>query len=394
MAKISELVLLTQTPFNTIDYERYGIETLRENGFEVDVWDLTPCLYPQAHRQLQLPDAMDYERCRQFSSLKQVLAAISELTPSCFVVSTVSYRYESCPVYRALAKVRVGYAVVATNTLPSVQVTQTPMEALRKLRRSSSSQVLNALFFRIPFRWLGIRRATVAVAGGAQSFLSNFPVNQETQILWAHNLDYDIYLKEKEKPGLADTTMGVFLDEYLPFHPDFDYLKLESPASPKEYYPAISRFFDSLESTYGVRIVVAAHPRSSYKDHPDYFGGRAVFRGRTAELVKRSGFVIAHASTSIGFAVLFEKPVLFVTTDKLQQNPWIGRAISVMASWLNKTPINLDTALHLDWKTELAIDQVAYGRYREAFIKKNGSPEKPCWQIFADWLSTLDLAQV
>ena len=148
-------------------------------------------------------------------------------------------------------------------------------------------------------------------------------------------------------------------------------------------------FFDWLERDYGVRIVIAAHPKSLYDRHPDYFGGRPALRGKTAELVRKSGFVLTHGSTALNFAVLFNKPLLFITTYRLQQS-LTSRYLFEMARWLGKAPINLDEPLHLDWQKELTIEEQTYGRYRNAYIKKVGSPEKPCWQIFADFLKTLN----
>ncbi|TAL09724.1 MAG: hypothetical protein EPO02_09505 [Nitrospirae bacterium] len=198
-----------------------------------------------------------------------------------------------------------------------------------------------------------------------------------------------MYLNERDRPVSADAKLGVFLDEYLPFHPDYDRLGLTAFSSADAYYPALRRFFDFLEHEHVVRIVIAAHPHSRYEDHPDYFGGRLVVKGQTLELVRKAGFVIAHSSTALNFAVLFRKPVVFVTTDSLQQNQRVARSIRVMASWLGKTPINVDAPLGVDWERELTVDEKAYARYREAYIKKAGSPDKPAWQIVADHLKTV-----
>jgi hypothetical protein len=228
----------------------------------------------------------------------------------------------------------------------------------------------------------------MALAGGERSVGSHRLMAPETNTVWAHTLDYDIYLRSEEDSLPADSSLGVFLDEYMPFHPDWVQLGMAAPVAAGDYYPRMTRLFDLLESTYRVEMVIAAHPRSCYEDHPDYFGGRKVLRGNTAELVRRSKFVIAHFSTALNFPVLFNKPVLFVTTDTLSQNAHTGPAISVMSGWLGKIPINIDQKPTLDWQKELTIDEAAYARYRNAYIKKDDSPEKLCWQIFADYLKT------
>jgi hypothetical protein len=78
--------------------------------------------------------------------------------------------------------------------------------------------------------------------------------------------------------------------------------------------------------------------------------------------------------------------VLFVTTDEIERIARDARFIHAMAGWLNKTVINADAPLDRAWERELTVDEDAYARYREAYIKKNGSPEKQTWQILADYL--------
>jgi hypothetical protein len=44
--KIAKIIYLIESPFNKRDYERFGIETFIQDGFEVYVWDFTPFLRP------------------------------------------------------------------------------------------------------------------------------------------------------------------------------------------------------------------------------------------------------------------------------------------------------------------------------------------------------------
>jgi hypothetical protein len=388
MNLVAKIVFFTETPFSERHYNRYGIEVLQKNGFDVEVWDFTPFLRPQIHRDVKVSDPIQFTGHKQFPNRQGALKAISELGPDCFVVTLIAYQHGSIGIYRKLSSARVGYGVVVTNALPVMSAVKDPKAMIVQIRRSSSAQLLKALTSRIPFQCLGIGPATVVLAGGEQSlrYAASRPVSEKTKILWAHTRDYDLYMYEQGKPVRSDMKTGVFLDEYLPFHPDYDHMGMKPPSTPEEYFPSLCRFFDSLERDHGVRIDIAAHPRSRYGAHPDYFGGRAVLGGRTIDLVRQAGFVIAHSSTALNFAVLLNKPVLLVITDKLLQSPRESRAIQGMAVWLNKTPINVDAPLQLDWEKELTVDLDAYARYREAYIKRKDSPEKNTWQILADYL--------
>jgi len=154
----------------------------------------------------------------------------------------------------------------------------------------------------MPLKSLGITPAAILVAGGEDSIQPNQPTDESTQIVWAHTLDYDLYLNEKNESRDSDANLGVFLDEYLPFHPDFAHSGIATPSAPENYYPRLREFFNLIEREHKVRIVIAAHPRSRYEQHPDYFGGRLIVREKTAELLHQAGFAIAHASTAINLA--------------------------------------------------------------------------------------------
>ncbi len=359
------------------------MEILQRNGFEVEVWNFTPFLHPQVNKEIMIPDSINWEKCYSFLTLNEALSAILKLTNNCFIVCMLSYQFKSFALYRALSKVKLPYCVLMSNALPSIGTKKNINAFLKELKKITPAKIINALLIHIPYNYMGIRPATIILAGGSKSTDYKYPVNKKTEILWLHTLDYDIYLEKYNTPVQIDTNIGIFLDEYLPFHPDYTHLGLSVPSTPEEYYPSICKFFDFIEREYGTHIVIAAHPKSNYEVHPDYFGGRSVIRGKTAELVRKSGFTIGHMSTSINFAVLFHKPVIFLTSNRLKQS-FMGPQIDLMAFWLGKKTINLDDPIVIDWKKELSINEKAYMNYKHSYIKKAGSENLPFWQIFAN----------
>ncbi len=101
----------------------------------------------------------------------------------------------------------------------------------------------------------------------------------------------------------------------------------------------------------------------------------------TAELIKNCEFVICHSSTSIQLAVLFQKPLIFVTTDELELTSF-GKEIEIFANQFGKVKINLNKNLdRIDWKKELQIDYSKYAEYKTNYIKLPGTRESLCWDI-------------
>lgn len=383
MALIKRIIFFVESPFSKFYYDILGMETLQRNGFEVEVWNFTPFLHPQVNKEAKISDFFEWKNHYSFSTFEEARASIHKLGNNCFVICLISYNINSILIYRSLSIVNLPYCVHMANALPSVNKREKWDAILKNLKKLTLVKILNAIFNYIPYYCLGIKPATFILAGGKESTYYKYPIDKKTEILWLHTTDYDIYLENRDTPVQYDINMGVFLDEYLPFHPDFVQLGLSVPTTPEEYYPGICKFFDYIEQEYGIHIVIAAHPKSNYEKYPDYFGGRSIIKGKTAELVRKSRFAIAHMSTSINFAVLFHKPIIFLTSNRLKQS-YIGPQIDLMAYSLGKKAIDIDYPIAIDWKKELSINEKTYMNYRQSYIKREGSEELPFWQIFAN----------
>lgn len=392
MDKINKIIFFIESPYNQRDHGRFGIALLENNGFVVEVWEFTPFLHPEVHEQVKVSDPITYNKHFIFNSKREALNAILKIKDRTFIVFFMGYYFKAYGIFRAVSKKNLKYATFMANALPLPVSNQSHNKGianiLKRIKKITPNKLSNYMFPRVPFKLLGIKPATFNLAGGEESNHYAYPIDSNTKTLWLHSLDYDLYLDNKEKPNEIDNDVGVFLDEYLPFHPDYLHSGLPAASSPEEYYPLLCNFFDFIENKYHVKIIIAAHPRSRYEEYPDYFGGREVIRGQTIELVKKSTFVILHSSTSINFAILFKKPCIFITTEKIQLS-YMGTFINNMSYLLGKTPILLDKNFVINWDEELKIDERAYKNYRNAYIKKDGTQELPFWQMFANELKQL-----
>ena len=345
---ITKILFFIDYPLDQRDYKRYGIDMLKKNGFDVEIWDLTQILNPEVINSVKISKPDDTVYCHSFSSWHDVKFDILKLSLNYFIVNLIPYNYKSYHFYKILSNVHVPYAALMSNAIPSVMK---KTNIINKFKNASLYEILNAIFIRIPPHLIGIRSATVILAGGEKSINGNYPTDEKTETLWIHTLDYDIFLDECYNHTKSDASMGVFLDQYLPFHPDFVYMGVSSLCTPENYYHKLNKFFDSIEHKYGLYIVIAAHPRSNYEDHPDYFEGRPIVKGKTVELIKKSGIVITHASTAINFVVLFNKPVVFIRTNELDENRGL-LSIRSMPDNLGKKLINIDDSIEINLEKE------------------------------------------
>jgi len=404
MRSLNKIVFFIEAHFNKRDYDRFGIETLIQNGFEVEVWDFTPFLTLGAYQKTKPPDPIDWGKIFSFKSKKKALSAISNLSQSCFVIPNIHYNLKTFSIFRMLSKKNIPFSSMVQSTVLPVstakETSNKKLETLRKLiklnwwidlQRIDINSLFEQMFAMIPFNYLQIKPANIVFAPAEKYIMPNFPINKKSEILRLHSLDYDNYLSERDNDKSVDIKMGVFLDQFHGI--DMIYQGRQPAINPEEYYPAICNCFDFIEKKYGVRIVIAAHPRSRYERKPDIFDGRTVIRGKTAELVKKANFVLLHNSSAINYAVLFKKPIILLTTNRINQNFTEGIAedpsLEWLASFFGKKLHNLDTEIRIDMEEELYVNEKAYMAYKNSYIKKHGSEELPFWQIVANRIKNL-----
>jgi len=396
--KITKIIFITDFPFNKNSYDRIGVEYFHNHGLEVEIWDFTSCIHKNFIDQLIVGETVNFKDLRIFKEKSEIVKAISSLDKGCLIFCG-EYSFRTFFIFRAISKHKINYFVLATDAFPSPYHIQNSfigciVQILKKGMALKFEEIIQHILNKILLKYyfiFGIAPASIILLGGEKSSENlSFPVNNTTTRLWANMVEYDSYLQLKTVLNDSCKITGVFLDQNYPFHSDFLYIGIENPRSPENYYPILCNFFKILEKNMNTEIVIAAHPKSDYDNLPDYFCGRTIIKGETACLVKESSFVIAHSSTSINFAVMFHKPIVFITTDEMQKQTSgkniIGLYISSIALELGKIPINIDHVSGFDWDKEMKINEKAYLRYKNLYIKKSGTPEKPMWEIFCSYI--------
>ena len=404
---IERIIIITELPFTDRHSKIWGVNTLIQNGFSVEVWDISSFLYNSIFEISSPINEKNFQfKQKKFSSETEIIDAISNLSNVDFVNVFIGYYPKIFFIYKLISEKKINYAVPLFNTLPfsnrasiaSPKETSRVTYIINLLKidiKKFINKITNHWIHKNPcFSDYGIKSASVAIAGGTASLDDKqYPVDINTRILWTHSIDYNISLQNdvNHETGIKiPSNSGVFLDDYLPFHPDFKIKKIEPPLSPEEYYPKLCRFFSYLEKKYSANIIIAAHPTAKTEQLSALFEGRLVYQGMTAQLVKDSQFVMMHASTSINFAIIYRKPILFLTLGKLRKTGesscQIGDLIQNMSLLLEKIPINLDEDPSINLDQELKIDIDAYNNYKDLHIKKKGSEERDMWQLFAEFI--------
>ncbi len=401
MSEINRIIFIKDTLFTKRDYDRFGVALLQKNGFSVDIWEITPVLHQEILGRLDISQRVTCENFTLFSDIKSLKDAINSLDRSTIVHLLIPFTYQTLPIFFALSKKGIYTSTTSLGAVPVPKVYETEHWVSRLLFKGKSifrysvkrnfSTVVNQFLLK-NYRLFGLKPLTICLAGGTKStnpLLLQFPHDSSTKIVWGHSFDYDYYLILREELVDSEEDYGVFIDQNLPFHPEHLYCDIIRVTSPEDYYPVINSFFSRLEQECKCPIIIAAHPTTNPESAELYFHGRKIVYGNTARLIRNARFVLTHDSTALNFALLFKKPLLFFTTNALEQSI-IQQDIDMIAGLLKKEPVNANTAVDFHCFSDLYFNTAAYEQYISDYIKTKNSPDAPLWQIYADAVRQLD----
>ena len=393
---MSKIVYLIDQPLDERNYERFGIETWFARKWEVEVWDLTPLAYRRVwhdfiHSGRKLSEFHSYFPIASRSDLKYRCSRLDKV--EYFIDFTGDTLY-SIETRLRLQRMGATRTICATGSIPVGGDTYGKRGLGRKLTTLRSKGLVGSLNFLATaiMVWLAARltKPGLSVTSGTKSLRSSLAGRCTGEILKAHNLDYDIYLRLRTSIPTPSEEYGVFLDQNICFAPEFISENIPYYSTPERYYPAIRNGLKEISGFLRVSMRIAAHPRvSRHGEYRDHFGGMPVEYGRTAELIRNCRVVVCHYSTAIQFAVLFKKPVIFVTTDDLASSPG-AEFIACFASALGKSVLNVERDLSsINWQNELLIDSQKYDGYVKEYIKADGSPDISYMDIVAGHLEKI-----
>lgn len=384
MNRQRNIVILTDSPFSKRDYDRFGIEILQQR-FNLTVIDCTAWLKPDVWMQYSeivypLPQHIIIHGWTEFSL---AIAAIS----NGLAIDYLGESGFSRRIYQTLKNNGILRVIVKSGLLPALRLTifqrlkmlYWQSESLCRLSTRLLSRIQAALGEKLP-------SAEIAVLSGEDS-VADPRVQVTTHKIWAHSFDYDLYLSARNPNGMPPKPYAVFLDMDLVYHSDFLYTDTKPPVTAEKYYPVLLDFFDLFERIAGMDVIVAGHPRSRYDLHPDLFSKRVPVMFRTAELVRDASIVLCHDSTAISFAILWQKPIVFLTSEQLKRSLF-GFDIELFRNTLGAPLVNIDSPeeRNIDLKEWFCFDEYAYSDYRKRYIKKPETPELPLWEIFSDYV--------
>lgn len=138
---------------------------------------------------------------------------------------------------------------------------------------------------------------------------------------------------------------------------------------PKVWFKNLNSFFDFVEKQLKVEIKIAPHPKIKHKNlRPHYYNGRKIISHDLAETAKYSKFFISRSSSAMCYAIIYNKPAIFITNDKIMN----GAKFRFQKSYSSKfgtDPINIDKELDLNnLKKNFKINKKKYRKFKINYL--------------------------
>lgn len=306
-------------------------------------------------------------------------------------ISIMTYDWRVFRLYRIFTKNRLKLAVFARGIFPTVEA-----DSIRSLKKKITSITIEKIK-----EYIGNKICVIAKHVGyikcydfifkAGDFgywalgLGSEIDKKKSKFINVNTVDYDKYLEQISVPLKKKLDYIVFLDQYLPFHPDTEFLNIKT-VEQKRYYEEINAFFLKVEQKSGKKILISAHPKAEKYNEFNPYGGRPIFFNQSNELVKMCSFVLTHASTSISYPIIYEKPILLITSNYMNDVlPHFYNIAFAIKKACDATLINIDYAEN--FILPITINSEKYSDFKYKYLTSVESEMKSSKNILINFLS-------
>ncbi len=383
---ISFLILIAQ-PLNKRDFNRFGIKKLREIGNEVLIWDLT--FIENQNQYLHInrdnKEKFDCYGLKVFNNKKELMSDLYNLDKDKYIILTyLTLSHKSFSFYRYLS-LNFYYGIPSINVLPSSKYNLSIENYIKKFIRKLSIMDLSIknIFLKILIKTNNkfklIKNADFYLATGKH--YKNNLIGEKSILIPSCSFDYNTYLENSKYQNNEYKNHILFLDEYLPFHEDYHIDGYRKLLDPKKYYFYLESFFKYISDKTNLEIIIAAHPRSQYERYPQFLKNYKIIKGQTCQLTRNSEFIICHGSTSISYAVIYKKPIIFTTLEMIREiYPISFYAYEEISRELGCRQIIIDKSINdIDIRRILSVNELKYEDYINNYLKHKDSKNISTW---------------
>ena len=383
--KINTIYFLVEIDF--FDYKkRYNIDFFKRKGFKIKSLNASPITYKKFFSFYK----KKIKKNEIVVNNKNLDKIFSKIKQNEFIISLLKPNWVNKIIFEKLEDYKVNYSILDINQIP--------------LPKQEFFSVIKKIFFN-PIKSFAIilklmRNINVDINpkmifySGEKCFVKWQNKQSTSKLVSIPSSDYDnvIKLKDKsEKKAKYNKPYAVFISgghDLSDLRFFTQYITPQIRPTYQEYYSPLIKFFSEFKKYSGMEIKFALHPKSKHRNIFSKIGRE--YSGKTLELVKDSSFVITQASTAISYAILFNKPLMFITNDKFTISS--KESIIANAAFFKKKPFNTSVE-NINYERilmEKKIDNNLYQKYKREFLSYKKSI-KTSYQIILNEINKLKI---
>lgn len=324
---MKNVIIIDHEPFTKRRKEIFYIPQLFDRGYNIKVWSVSKLLYPD----MVIADSINESYVTEISSFENLESLISlvDSSDTIFWIECFQQWHN-----RKVLKLVNNFVTVKIDLYANTAIKEPFSYKYKRLFSKELERIITDKCFSLLF----LLYKRIYRIKDFNYHLSSSATSSRTHII--NHPDFDCFIQSASK-SLFKEKYAVFCDNYFPYHPDFkNFFKIKKIPDGKRYQDSLNLFFDYVEKNFNMPVVVAAHPKSEYCGTE--FKGRKIIKYRTNELVSNSDLVIIHSSNSISYAMLANKPTIFITTNGLNSIKNFNLRIKNLARTFNKKAYNID----------------------------------------------------
>lgn len=392
-------IFIFATPFLQSDWEKYSMGELYEiaktKKKKIIIIDAGKCFHPEVLRdsyfKIDPISPIEPDKYIILYTRKELAERLKEYSINGLFFPMFDDYYEVRNFYHLARKYDLSYGYV-NNIVGDITVPKTVLKSnrieqiinkIKNLRDISSiayNRCLRHLFSFFSSKGKGM---FFAVAGNNREveILQNCNLIKDAKRIQAHTYDYEKYLRWKQNLGnekheeMTERPYMVFLDQYIPFHPDLAATGYQIDSN--SYYYNVEKILDGLSEALNLEVIIAAHPKADYKNLP-YFNRYKIFYNLTIPLIYFSDLVVGHFSSSLSFAVLERKRIVLIQDTSLKACPPYAKAISQYQTMLHCPMISEKSEVKNYF--QIKADEKFYRKFIENTIGVVPDQQKNLWE--------------
>lgn len=374
------IIILAPFKIRKYDFERFDFEELKKNqDIEVVFHEIIDYVYPNFYKIFT--NIYENIHIKKFSTFKQwkneIIYLKKKYKKNILILNTVNnVNFKSIKINFYLKRSNIKYL--------SYSVVRSVLDSkgtfYYNLRWLSKNIILNQdkiiIYFERLFTLLLEKIFSVyptfflSCGNKSQSKI----LNKKIKIINGNSFDYNMYLKYKNINFNRDKKYGLFLEAPWPVHNDGDFVLVGNKTNIKElaknWLNSLNKFFEVLEKKLNLKILIVPHPKIKHQEkYSKLYNGREIINEGLYLSAKNSDLLISRNSTGASYAVIFNKPKIFIYNNDLKEKENYFQNQLNFAKELGLNLFNIDDELNNEKLFHLMkFNYVKYQSYQTNFL--------------------------